>query len=60
MDSAYDVLTSKTTRRSILYAVVLTTGSAVLYGLAVFAYVLFYQNYLPDQVRSMPAHLQYG
>lgn len=38
----------------------LITGSTVLYSLAAIAYILFYHNYLPNQVTTIPIHLQYG
>lgn len=52
--------TIRTAKWTLLNTVLITVASAVLYGLAVFAYLLFFHNYLPDQVSSVPIHLQYG
>ncbi|KAL8327748.1 hypothetical protein RB597_003867 [Gaeumannomyces tritici] len=56
----FRAVTSKTAQRTVLKTVVLVTTSLVLLGLSAFAYLLFYQNYLPDQVSTIPLHLQYG
>jgi hypothetical protein len=50
----------KTAKWTLLNTVLTVSASVVLYGLAVFAYILFYHNYLPDQESSVPIHLQYG
>lgn len=58
--SVRDALTSKTTQRATLMAVLLGTASTILFGLAAVAYLAFYHEYLPDQVTTVPVHLQYG
>lgn len=58
--SVRDALTSKTAQRTALMAVLLGTASAILFGLAAVAYLAFYHEYLPDQVTTVPVHLQYG
>ncbi len=60
VSSAYDALKSKELWRNLLYAAFIGAGSAILYGFAVLAYLLFYHNFLPDQVLTVPIHLQYG
>lgn len=60
LDRAYDVITSRPARRTLLNTILLATASTVLYVIAVVAYVLFYRNFLPDQVATVPLHLQYG
>jgi seipin len=40
--------------------VLVASTSAILFGLATFAYLLFYRNHLPDQITKVPIHLQYG
>ncbi|KAK3945586.1 putative adipose-regulatory protein-domain-containing protein [Diplogelasinospora grovesii] len=58
--STLRALTSKTAQRTLLNTVLITVASVVLYGFAVLGYLLFYHNYLPDQVTTVPVHLQYG
>lgn len=57
---SYRAATSKTAQRTLLNTVLIIGASVVLYGLAAVAYLLFYHNYLPDQVTTIPIHLQYG
>lgn len=52
--------TSKTARRTLLTTVLVGLGSAFLFGLACLGYLAFYHEYLPDQVTTVPVHLQYG
>ncbi|KAK3332071.1 putative adipose-regulatory protein-domain-containing protein [Cercophora scortea] len=56
----YELFTSKSTQRTLVNTVLAVITSAFLYGLAVVAYLLFYNGYLPDQVTTVPVHLQYG
>ena len=60
LQGTYKAATSKAAQRTLLNTVLLATASAVLYGAAALGYVLFYHNYLPDQVTTVPVHLQYG
>lgn len=52
--------TSKTAARTLVTTALFGVVSAVLFGFAVGAYVVFYQRYMPDQVVRLPVHLQYG
>lgn len=53
-------LTSKTAQRTLLTTVLFALGSVVLFAVACVGYLAFYHNFLPDQVISLPVHLQYG
>ncbi|KAH8884670.1 hypothetical protein GQ53DRAFT_810735 [Thozetella sp. PMI_491] len=57
---AYNTATSKSAQRTLLNTFLLVIASVILYGFAALAYLLFYHNYLPDQVTTIPVHLQYG
>ncbi|KAK1767652.1 putative adipose-regulatory protein-domain-containing protein [Phialemonium atrogriseum] len=50
----------RTAKRSLLNSILVAISLVLLYALAAFAYLLFYQNYLPDQITTVPIHLQYG
>ena len=56
----YNAVTSKPAQRTLLYTVLLGFGAAILYGSSIIGYILFYHSYLPDQIKSIPVHLQYG
>jgi hypothetical protein len=60
LNQTYRAATSKTAQRTVLNTVLLTSASTFLYALAAIAYILFYNAYLPDQVTTLPIHLQYG
>lgn len=60
LDKTYRVATSKTAQRTLLNTILLSSASAFLYALAAIAYILFYNAYLPDQVTTLPIHLQYN
>ncbi|KAK1776768.1 putative adipose-regulatory protein-domain-containing protein [Copromyces sp. CBS 386.78] len=57
---AYEIITSKTTQKTVLYSVLGTTASVIFYGVAIVVYLFCYHRYLPDQVTTVPLHLQYG
>lgn len=57
---SYRAATSKTAQRTLLNTVLLVSSSLVLFGTAAVAYILFYQNHLPDRATTVPIHLQYG
>lgn len=57
---AYEIITSKTTQKTVLYSILGTTASAIFYGVAIVVYLFCYHRYLPDQVTNVPLHLQYG
>lgn len=38
----------------------LIIGAVLLYVPAVLGYFVFYYKYIPDQVTTVPVHLQYG
>jgi hypothetical protein len=58
--AVYGAVTSKTAQRTLLKTVLFGILSAGLFGLACVAYLAFYHEYLPDQVFTVPVHLQYG
>lgn len=58
--SVYGAATSKTARRTLVKTVLFGILSAGLFGMACVAYLAFYHEYLPDQVFTVPMHLQYG
>lgn len=55
----YQMATSKRAQRAIVHAGLLVGGSLPLLLFAAVATILFYHNYLPDQVIKIPIHLQY-
>lgn len=54
------VATSKPARQTYLNTVLFMIASGVLIGLAAFAYILFYLNYVPQIGIERVIHLQYG
>ncbi|KAF4122682.1 Variant SH3 domain [Geosmithia morbida] len=60
VSDAVDVITSKRTRRAAVNTAVLLTGGTALVFVAAIASALFFQNFVPDQVLSVPVYLQYG
>jgi len=54
------VVTSKPAQKTYLNTLLFMTTSAVLLGLAVFAYILFYFSYVPQIGIERIIHLQYG
>ncbi|EOO03735.1 putative tubulin-tyrosine ligase protein [Phaeoacremonium minimum UCRPA7] len=58
--NTYDAVTSKKAQRTLVNTVLIVASSTILFGLAAIAYLLFYHNFLPDQVTTVPVHLQYG
>lgn len=58
--TVYHAATSKTAQRTVLTTLLFAFLSSVLFGLACFGYLAFYHEYLPDQVMTVPVHLQYG
>ena len=54
------VATSKPARQTYLNTLLFMTTSAILLGLAVIAYILFYFNYMPQIGIERTIHLQYG
>lgn len=58
--AVWRTLTSKAARRTVLTTILVNVASAFLFGLACFGYLAFYHEYLPDQVTTLPVHLQYG
>lgn len=53
-------LTSKTAQRTLVTTVLFSLVSVILFAVACVGYLAFYHNYLPNQVVSLPVHLQYG
>lgn len=58
--AVWRALTSKTARRTLFTTALVSLASAFLFGLACLGYLAFYHEYLPDQVTTLPVHLQYG
>jgi len=54
------IASSKPARRTYLNTILFMITSAVLLGLAAFAYILFYLNYVPQISIEKIVHLQYG
>ncbi|KAL3290953.1 cell division control protein [Colletotrichum asianum] len=60
LSKASRAATSKTAQRTLVNVTLLVGTSLLLLPLAATASLLFFRNYLPDQVVSAPVHLQYG
>ena len=58
--TVYNAATSKTAQRTLLTTLLFTFLSAILFGFACVGYLAFYHEYLPDQIMTVPVHLQYG
>ncbi|KAJ0110012.1 hypothetical protein J7T55_014814 [Diaporthe amygdali] len=58
--AVYNAATSKTAQRTLLTTVLFAFLSSILFGFACVGYLAFYHEYLPDQVMTVPVHLQYG
>ncbi|CAN8098295.1 unnamed protein product [Discula destructiva] len=58
--TVWRMATSKTAQRTLITTILFGGVSAVLFGVACLGYLTFYHNYLPDQVTTVPMHLQYG
>lgn len=58
--TVYRAATSKTAQRTVLTTLLFAFLSSILFGLACVGYLAFYHEYLPDQVTTVPVHLQYG
>ncbi|CAG7563568.1 unnamed protein product [Fusarium equiseti] len=54
------VVTSKPVQRAVVNTVLLVSTAATLFCTASIASVLFFQNFLPHEVVTLPVHLQYG
>lgn len=52
--------TGRTAQRTALATAAFTMVSGFLFAVACVGYVAFYNKYLPDQVTTLPVHLQYG
>ncbi|KAK7708761.1 hypothetical protein SLS63_013418 [Diaporthe eres] len=59
-NTVYNAVTSKTAQRTVLTTLLFAFLSSVLFGFACVGYLAFYHEYLPDQVMTVPVHLQYG
>ncbi|KAK1546038.1 hypothetical protein CPAR01_00005 [Colletotrichum paranaense] len=60
LSKASRVATSKTAQRTIVNASLLVGTSLFLLPFAAIASILFFRDYLPEQVVTTPVHLQYG
>ncbi|KAG5664654.1 hypothetical protein KAF25_008388 [Fusarium avenaceum] len=54
------VVTSKPVQRAVVNTVLLVSSAVTLFCTAAIASVLFFQNFLPHEVVTLPVHLQYG
>ncbi|KAG4283975.1 hypothetical protein FPRO06_08354 [Fusarium proliferatum] len=54
------VITSKPVQRAVVNTVLLVSTAATLFCTAAIASLLFFQNFLPHEVVTLPLHLQYG
>ncbi|OHE94543.1 hypothetical protein CORC01_10176 [Colletotrichum orchidophilum] len=60
LSKASRAATSKTAQRTLVNASLLVGASLFLLPFAAIASVLFFRDYLPEQVVTTPVHLQYG
>ncbi|CAM1502048.1 Fc.00g040320.m01.CDS01 [Cosmosporella sp. VM-42] len=60
LQEAARVATSKPVQRAVVNSVLLVSSAVSLFCLAGIASALFFQNFVPDQVVTIPVHLQYG
>lgn len=56
----FDILTSQTVRRFVINSFLVCAFATFTYYLSIPAYAAFYHFYLPDQIVTVPLHLQYG
>ncbi|KAI0198188.1 putative adipose-regulatory protein-domain-containing protein [Astrocystis sublimbata] len=56
----YRVATSSTAKRTYISTVLFVFASVVLLAIAALAYPIFYYNYVPKKLISVPLHLQYN
>lgn len=56
----FSPLFTKSTARTLIITLLVTFISSVLFLFACVGYLAFYHEYLPDQVMTVPVHLQYG
>ncbi|KAL2021268.1 hypothetical protein VTK56DRAFT_7347 [Thermocarpiscus australiensis] len=57
---AYRTVTSRRVHTTVIGTALLAIAAALLYIPAVFLYIAMYYKIIPDQVVSVPVHLQYG
>ncbi|GAB1315947.1 hypothetical protein MFIFM68171_06157 [Madurella fahalii] len=57
---AHRTFVSRGVQKTVITTTLLLIGAGLLYVPAVFGYLVFYYKYLPDQVTTVPVHLQYG
>ncbi|KAI0442777.1 putative adipose-regulatory protein-domain-containing protein [Xylaria telfairii] len=56
----YRVATSSTAKKTYIGTVLFIAASIVLLGIAAVAYPVFYYNYVPKKLITLPIHLQYS
>ncbi|KAI0407314.1 putative adipose-regulatory protein-domain-containing protein [Xylaria palmicola] len=56
----YRVATSSAAKRTYIGTVLFVSASLVLLGIAALAYPVFYYNYVPKKLITLPIHLQYN
>ncbi|KAI0453860.1 putative adipose-regulatory protein-domain-containing protein [Xylaria acuta] len=58
--ASYRVATSSTAKRTYIGTVLFISASIALLGIAALAYPVFYYNYVPKKLVTVPIHLQYN
>ena len=59
-EAIYDILTSPRLWKAIIKILIVSVFAVTAYNLSVLAYAAFYHFHLPDQIVTVPVHLQYG
>jgi len=59
-EAIYDILTSPRLWKAIIKILIVSAFAVTAYNLSVLAYAAFYHFHLPDQIVTVPVHLQYG
>ncbi|KAK4130973.1 hypothetical protein BT67DRAFT_171410 [Trichocladium antarcticum] len=60
LGSIGNAIASRTAQKAVIGTTLGVIAAILLYIPAVVGYFYFYYNYLPDQVNTVPVHLQYG
>lgn len=60
LDRFVEAITSKAARRALVNSILFFVASVALFSIAAIGYILFYRSYLPDQITTVPVHIQYG
>ncbi|GAP88278.1 putative tubulin-tyrosine ligase protein [Rosellinia necatrix] len=60
IQAPYRAATSSTAKRTYISTALFVSAASLLLGIAVFAYPVFYYNYVPKKLITLPVHLQYN